>query len=92
MFRFIKSEPTSAPRLSGLLAAVGLAQNTAALKALASEGIQRGHMALHARQIALAAGADAHEVEIVASELLGEGRVGLVRAAEVLRGIREVAS
>ena len=45
---------TSVEKLAGLMAAVGLAQNTAALRALATEGIQRGHMTLHARQVAVA--------------------------------------
>jgi len=52
----------SAAQLAEIIAAVGLAQNLAALRALASEGIQRGHMALHARQIAIAAGAAGEQI------------------------------
>ncbi len=85
----------SAAKLSGLLAAVGLAQNLGALRALATEGIQRGHMELHARQIALAAGASDDEVDAVAARLVCEGCVKPARAEEVLRALRattEVAS
>jgi len=49
---------------------VGLAQNMAALRALATEGIQRGHMALHARNIALAAGAEAHEMDWLVQQMV----------------------
>lgn len=79
---------TSAGRLGGLLAAVGLAQNTGALRALATEGIQRGHMELHARQVALAAGANEHEVEPVAAALVRESCIRAARAEEVLRELR----
>ncbi len=48
---------TSAAELAEIIVSVGLAQNLAALRALATEGIQRGHMSLHARQVAVAAGA-----------------------------------
>lgn len=57
----------SAQHLASILAAVGLIQNLGALRALADEGIQRGHMALHARQIALALGAEPDEVDAVVS-------------------------
>ena len=70
------------------MAAVGLAQNTGALKAMVTEGIQRGHMALHARQVALAAGATAAEVEAVARVLVDDDNVRLVRAQEVLATLR----
>jgi hydroxymethylglutaryl-CoA reductase len=75
-------------KLAGLLAAVGLAQNAAALKALATEGIQRGHMSLHARQVALAAGANGVEVEEVARMLVEERQVRLARAQELLLTVR----
>lgn len=61
--------------LAGILAAVGLAQNLAALRALVDEGIQRGHMALHARQLALAAGAAPEEVDQVVAQVVAAGRV-----------------
>lgn len=80
---------TSAQSLAGVMAAVGLAQNTGALKAMVTEGIQKGHMALHARQVALAAGATAAEVEAVAAVIVAEGAVREARAKEVLQTMRE---
>lgn len=75
-----------ARELASVLAAVGLAQNLAALRALATEGIQRGHMELHARQIALAAGAAATEVDRVVGRLVELGRITLdAAAAEIER-------
>jgi hydroxymethylglutaryl-CoA reductase len=74
----------SARELGEVMAAVGLAQNLAALRALATEGIQRGHMALHARQIAVAAGATGAAVERIAAQLVAEGQVRVERARELL--------
>ena len=79
----------TASELAQVMAAVGLAQNLAAIRALATEGIQRGHMSLHARQIALAAGASEAEVNEVARRLVDEGQITAARAAEVLRELRE---
>jgi hydroxymethylglutaryl-CoA reductase len=76
----------SAQRLAGVIAAVGLAQNLGALKALATEGIQRGHMSLHARQVALAEGAKGAEVDRVARALVAENAVSAQRAREILAG------
>jgi len=73
----------SARELAEVMAAVGLAQNLGALRALASEGIQHGHMALHARQIALAAGVPADQVEQIAAQLIAEGQIRLERAREL---------
>lgn len=73
-----------ARELAEVMAAVGLAQNLGALRALSTEGIQRGHMALHARQVALAAGAQGEQVEEVAERLVKERRIRLDRAREVL--------
>jgi hydroxymethylglutaryl-CoA reductase len=70
--------------LAEIIVAVGLAQNLAALRALATEGIQRGHMSLHARQVAIAAGAAGDEVERVAAQLVQERTVRLDRAQEIL--------
>ncbi len=75
----------SAQQLAEVVASVGLAQNLAALRALATEGIQRGHMGLHARQVALAAGASGEAVERVAEQLIAEGVVRLDRAEQILR-------
>ncbi len=74
----------SARELSEVMAAVGLAQNLAAIRALATEGIQRGHMALHARQIAVAAGAEGAAVDRIAAQLVGEGQIRVERARELL--------
>ena len=76
----------SATELSEIMAAVGLAQNLAAIRALATDGIQRGHMALHARQVALAAGAHGEAVERIAAQLVAEGRIRVERASELLGG------
>ncbi|KAF1045544.1 hydroxymethylglutaryl-CoA reductase, degradative [Xylophilus sp.] len=78
----------SAQDLGEIAAAVGLAQNLGALRALATEGIQRGHMALHARNIALVAGAVGGEVDAVARRLAAEHDVRTDRALEVLQELR----
>jgi len=77
----------SARELAEIVVSVGLAQNLAALRALATEGIQRGHMTLHARQIAIAAGAEGSLVEQVAKQMVDEGRVSLNRAQELVRTV-----
>ncbi len=74
----------SAGELAQVIASVGLAQNIAALKALATEGIQRGHMELHARNIAIMAGAQGEMIDRVATALARERRVRLDRAKELL--------
>ncbi|MEN9787125.1 MAG: hypothetical protein RLZZ299_2389 [Pseudomonadota bacterium] len=74
--------------LAALMAAVGLAQNLGALRALATEGIQRGHMRMHARGVALGAGADAHEVPRVVESLCDAGDYSVSRAAAVLAALR----
>jgi hydroxymethylglutaryl-CoA reductase len=76
---------SSSRQLAEIVAAVGLAQNLAALRALATEGIQRGHMGLHARQLAIAAGAEGDMVEQVARHLVSEGAVRLDRAQELVK-------
>jgi hydroxymethylglutaryl-CoA reductase len=76
---------TSAGQLAEIIVSVGLAQNLAALRALATEGIQRGHMGLHARQVAIAAGAVGSEVDRLAEQLVREGTVRIDRAEEILR-------
>ncbi|RFP91206.1 hydroxymethylglutaryl-CoA reductase, degradative [Rhodobacteraceae bacterium 63075] len=74
----------SADRLGRVTAAVGLVQNFSALRALAGEGIQRGHMGLHARNVAIAAGAVGAEVEAVALEMIARGAVREEVAREIL--------
>jgi hydroxymethylglutaryl-CoA reductase len=81
----------SARELAAIIAAVGLAQNLAALRALATEGIQRGHMGLHARQVALAAGATDQDVTRVAEQMVREGVIRVDRAREIL-GIEQQGS
>lgn len=78
----------SARELAEIAVAVGLAQNVGALRALATEGIQRGHMALHARNLALAAGAVGDEVDRVARRMAEERDVRADRAAALLREVR----
>ena len=70
--------------LGEIIASVGLAQNLAALRALATEGIQKGHMTLHARQVALAAGATDEQVEPLARELTAVGKITLSEATRIL--------
>ena len=73
--------------LAEIIASVGLAQNMAALRALATEGIQRGHMSLHARQVAIAAGASGEMIEKVAAQMVGEKLVRIDRAEEILKSL-----
>jgi hydroxymethylglutaryl-CoA reductase len=78
----------TAAELAEIIVSVGLAQNLAALRALSTEGIQRGHMTLHARQVAIAAGAHGPLVEQLASQLVAEKMVRIDRAEELLRSWR----
>ncbi len=78
----------SARELAEVIAAVGLAQNLAALRALATEGIQKGHMALHARQIAIAAGASGPQIEAIAERMLRDGQITLAYAQALLGNIQ----
>lgn len=75
----------TAAELAEIIACVGLAQNMAALRALATEGIQRGHMSLHARQIALAAGATGETIDKVAAQMVAEKAIRVSRAEEILK-------
>lgn len=77
----------NAKELAMVMAAVGLAQNLAAMRALSSEGIQRGHMMLHARNIAVMAGAKGEEIDVVAKKIAEEGLVTIDRAKQALRYI-----
>lgn len=78
----------SANELGEVIAAVGLAQNMAAMRALATEGIQRGHMALHARNIAVVAGAKPDEVDQIVAQMVAEHDVRNDRALELLIELR----
>src|SRR5215212_8678643 len=77
----------TAGELAEIIVSVGLAQNMAALRALATEGIQRGHMSLHARQVAIAAGASGDMIEKVAAEMVMEKIVRIDRAEEILKRV-----
>jgi len=79
----------SAQELGEVAVAVGLAQNLGALRALATEGIQRGHMALHARNIALVAGALGDEVDVIAKQMAAEHDVRTDRATVLLAALRQ---
>jgi len=74
----------SANEFGEVLAAVGLAQNLGALRALAHEGIQRGHMSLHARNIAVAAGATGELIDIIAEKMAAERKIRMDRAKELI--------
>jgi len=74
----------TAAELAEIIVSVGLAQNLAAIRALATEGIQRGHMSLHARQVAIAAGAQGEQIERLAGQLVAEKVVRIDRAREIL--------
>lgn len=78
---------TSARELAGIMAAVGLASNMAAMRALATDGIQKGHMALHARAVSHAAGARGHAAEELRRVLVERGEVKIDRARELLRAM-----
>jgi hydroxymethylglutaryl-CoA reductase len=77
----------TASELAEIIVSVGLAQNMAALRALATEGIQRGHMSLHARQVAIAAGANGELIEKVAAQMVAEKIVRIDRAEEILKAM-----
>jgi hydroxymethylglutaryl-CoA reductase len=74
----------TANEFAEVLAAVGLAQNLGALRALAHEGIQRGHMSLHARNIAVAAGAKEELIDLVAERMVKERKIRMDRAKELI--------
>ena len=78
----------SSMELGQVIAAVGLAQNLAALRALATEGIQRGHMTLHARNIALQAGASSSEIDLVVQSMIDNRNVTVDSASQILKGIK----
>jgi hydroxymethylglutaryl-CoA reductase len=78
----------TAQELAQVIVSVGLAQNLAALRALATEGIQRGHMRLHARQVAVAAGARGDAVEKVAERMVAENAIRIDRAQALVRELQ----
>lgn len=79
----------SADELSRIIAAVGLAQNFAALRALATEGIQRGHMSLHAKNVAVQAGACGNLIDIIAARMAAERKISVHRASELMKELEK---
>ncbi len=79
----------SARELGEVIAAVGLAQNFAALRALSTEGIQRGHLELHAKNYAVMAGASGELIELIAANMIKEKKVNYTRASELLKELLE---
>lgn len=79
----------TANELAEIIACVGLAQNFAALRALATKGIQAGHMKLHAQNIAFMAGAKGEEIDAVAKRMVEEGKIRMDRAKEIIDEIRK---
>ena len=85
-------EVGTATELAEIIVAVGLAQNLAALRALATEGIQRGHMSLHARNVAMAAGAQPDELPAVVRRLVDDNAIRQDHAERVLAELRATIS
>ena len=77
----------SAQELSCIITAAGLAQNYSAIRALATEGIQKGHMRLHARNLAAAAGATPNQIDKIVQKMIEEKKISLDRAKELLEQI-----
>jgi hydroxymethylglutaryl-CoA reductase len=78
---------SSASELAGIMTATGLAQNFSAISALATEGIQKGHMRLHARNLAASAGAKPDQVDKIVKQMIEEKKISLDRAKELLEDI-----
>lgn len=79
----------TATELGEIIGAVGLCQNLAALRALAAEGIQKGHMSLHAKNIAVMAGAEGDLIDLVAQQMVKEGKIRVDRAQELLKELEK---
>ncbi len=79
----------TALELAEVMGAVGLAQNLAALRALATEGIQRGHMRLHARSMAITAGAEGDLADLIATRMIEEKKIRFDRAKEILAELQK---
>ncbi|MEM0157031.1 MAG: hydroxymethylglutaryl-CoA reductase, degradative [Thermoplasmataceae archaeon] len=82
----------SSSEFAQVLAAVGLAQNFAALRALSAEGIQKGHMGLHARSLALSVGAKGDEIDRISAKMVGEGNISMARARDLLESMRKTGN
>jgi len=82
----------TADELGEIMGAVGLIQNLAALKALTTEGIQRGHMKLHARNLAIMAGATPDIVDLAVEKMIQEGKIRFDRAKEIVEELKKMKS
>jgi len=78
----------TAQELAEVVASLGLAQNFAAVFALSTVGIQKGHMSLHAKNIAAMAGAKGEQIEKISNQMIKEGKIKLDRAEEILKDIK----
>ena len=78
---------SSAQELSGIMTATGLAQNYSAIRALATEGIQKGHMRLHARNLAAAAGAKTDQIDLIVQKMVQQKSISLDKAKELVEQI-----
>ncbi|MDH3277281.1 MAG: hydroxymethylglutaryl-CoA reductase, degradative [Nitrosopumilus sp.] len=78
---------SSAQELASVMTAAGLAQNYSAIRALATEGIQKGHMRLHARNLAAAAGAKNDQIDIIVKKMIDENNISLDKAKELIKKI-----
>jgi hydroxymethylglutaryl-CoA reductase len=74
----------SAQELACIITATGLAQNYSALRALSTDGIQKGHMRLHARNLAAAAGSTPEQIDEIVQKMIEEKKISLDRAKELL--------
>ena len=74
----------SAKEMACIITATGLAQNFSAMRALATDGIQKGHMRLHARNLASAAGASTEQIDKIVSQMIEENNISVNRAKELL--------
>ena len=81
---------SSAQELACIMTATGLAQNDSAIRALATEGIQQGHMRLHARNLATAAGAKPDQVDKIVQKMIAEKKISLDSAKEILLNLSDL--
>ncbi len=79
---------SSAQELACVMIATGLAQNYSAIRALATEGIQKGHMRLHARNLAAAVGATSEQIDKIVQKMIEEKKISLDKAKELLSKIK----
>ncbi len=80
---------SNSQELATIIAASGLAQNFSAIRALSNEGIQKGHMKLHSKNIAIIAGATNDKIEMVSRKMVEERNVSVSRAKEILESLKE---